>query len=193
MDAFRVLVVCTANSCRSPLVEQLLRAALTEAGVDGVEVSSAGTHAYDDRAMDRRSLAVLTGRGLASRDFRSRALQRRLVETADLVLGAERAHRAAAVELAPRAASRCFTLLELAWLLQEVRPEDLPHGMPERGRALVAAAAGQRGMRYPLPPLDLPDPVGAGQDAFAVCAAQVDAALAPVVALLAPQRRPSAR
>ncbi|GMA87571.1 hypothetical protein GCM10025868_28210 [Angustibacter aerolatus] len=38
----RVLVVCTGNVCRSPLVERLLRQRL---GTDAVDVSSAGTQA----------------------------------------------------------------------------------------------------------------------------------------------------
>ena len=46
---FRILLVCEANVCRSPLAEYLLRKGLSSKGADtrGFELSSAGTHAYD--------------------------------------------------------------------------------------------------------------------------------------------------
>src|ERR1700678_2426239 len=41
---YRVCLVCLGNICRSPMAETVLRAALTEAGLDGtVVVDSAGT------------------------------------------------------------------------------------------------------------------------------------------------------
>ena len=43
-DRFRLLFVCTANICRSPMAEQLARARLRAAGVPAaeVDVGSAG-------------------------------------------------------------------------------------------------------------------------------------------------------
>ena len=191
---FHILVVCTANSCRSPLAEHLLRAALADAGVpaEAAEVSSTGTHAYDGSEMDDRAFDVLTRRGIAdAARFRSRALARGQVETADLILTAERAHRDAVVALVPRAARRTFTIREFGWLLEAVDPAVLPDGdLAERARAIVRAAAEQRGSRQPPRriDLDLADPVSSTPEAFDVCAAQIDEAFKPFATALAAVR-----
>ena len=57
---YAIAAVCLGNICRSPIAVVVLRARLDEAGLDGVEVISAGTggwHAGDP--MDRRSAAIL--------------------------------------------------------------------------------------------------------------------------------------
>src|SRR5207249_2092336 len=43
----RILLVCTGNICRSPLAAALLDRALAQRGIDGIEVGSAGTGAWD--------------------------------------------------------------------------------------------------------------------------------------------------
>src|SRR3989442_1701675 len=43
----QILLVCTGNICRSPLAAALLTRALAERGVEGIDVSSAGTRARD--------------------------------------------------------------------------------------------------------------------------------------------------
>lgn len=60
----RVAVVCLGNICRSPMGAAVLRHALDEAGLDEVEVVSAGTAGYHvgDPA-DPRARATLRSRG----------------------------------------------------------------------------------------------------------------------------------
>ena len=142
---FRVLHVCTGNICRSPMAEHLTRLALAERGLSGVEVSSAGTWGHDGSPMEPHALSTLAEYGVDGSAFRARELVAEHVVAADLVLGATREHRAAAVVLHPRAATRTFTLRELARLCEQVDPRELPDGdVAERGRALVALAARAR-------------------------------------------------
>ncbi|MBE5765754.1 MAG: low molecular weight protein arginine phosphatase [Clostridiales bacterium] len=42
----KIIMVCTANTCRSPMAEVLMRDALFERKIQGVEVASAGVSAY---------------------------------------------------------------------------------------------------------------------------------------------------
>ncbi len=58
----RVVFVCLGNICRSPIAERVAERAAADAGITGVEFSSAGTisEEYDD-PMDRRAAAVLRG------------------------------------------------------------------------------------------------------------------------------------
>ncbi|MCW2614387.1 MAG: Tyrosine phosphatase, partial [Frankiales bacterium] len=115
-DVFRVLHVCTGNICRSPMAERLMRAGLAErlgADADRFVVESAGTWGHSGSPMEAHAHTTLASYGVDGADFRARELVAEHVAGADLVLGATREHRAAAVVLHPRAASRTFTLREL--------------------------------------------------------------------------------
>jgi protein-tyrosine phosphatase len=73
--ARRVLMVCTANICRSPTAEGVLRERLVRLGLDAVvQVDSAGTHASTSQAQppDPRSIAHAARRGYNLRDVRAR-------------------------------------------------------------------------------------------------------------------------
>ena len=186
---FRVLVVCTANICRSPMIERMLRHQLQERGVgDAVEVTSAGTWRHDPEDMHPHSAAVLGEYGIDATGFRSRELLEHLVEASDLVLTAAREHRAVAVTLWPRASRYTFTLLEFARLLGPV--QDVPgEDFEERAHALVTAAAANRGMLRPSRPDDddLDDPIGRAVADYRITARLVDDALRVFVDRLAPQ------
>lgn len=181
MTAFRVLHVCTGNICRSPMAERLMRAGLEQRlnGAAGAFlIESAGTWGHSGAPMEPHALTTLAGYDVDGADFRARELVAEHVVGADLVLTATREHRAAAVVLHPRAASRTFTIREFSRLVSAVDQADLPTG-DERARALVKAAAAKRGMVPPDHPRDddLDDPYGAPASAFAVCAELIDATL----------------
>lgn len=94
-----ILLVCTGNTCRSPLAEALLRKKLGERGVDGVEVSSAGTGAWDGAPASEGAYLIALEHGLDLSAHRARLLTRELVGTADLVLTMARHHRARVEQL----------------------------------------------------------------------------------------------
>ncbi len=109
--AARILVVCTANQCRSPLAAALLQAALHARGVL-VEVDTAGLGEPGFAATDP-TLAVGARRGLDLTAPRSRQLTPDLIAPADLVLGLERRHVREVVVMVPSAWPRSFTLKEV--------------------------------------------------------------------------------
>ena len=43
---FRLLLVCTGNTCRSPMAQAIARRSVERRGWDGVEIRSAGVSAY---------------------------------------------------------------------------------------------------------------------------------------------------
>lgn len=183
---FRVLFVCTGNICRSPMAELMLRQGLGDRAEE-IVVASAGTAGLVDVPMEPFAVEVLRDRGIDGTGFRSKGLQAFMVESADLVLTATRDHRAAAATLSPRSVRRLFTIREFDRLTSALDASALPAGDPAaRARALVEAAAGQRGLVRADKPRDddVIDPYRGPRQGFVDCAALLSSALARPLALL---------
>src|SRR3989442_2250333 len=93
-----ILLVCTGNICRSPLAAALLERALKERGFEAIEVSSAGTGAWDGAPVSEGAYLVGLRRGLHLSGHRAQLLTRPIVGAADLILTLARHHRARADE-----------------------------------------------------------------------------------------------
>lgn len=94
-----VLLVCSGNTCRSPLAEALLRRMLDEAGRGDIAVSSAGTGAYDGAPASEGAYLVGLERGLDLSGHRARLLDPDLLRSADLVLAMSGGHLARVARL----------------------------------------------------------------------------------------------
>jgi protein-tyrosine-phosphatase len=93
-DVTSILLVCTGNTCRSPMAEAILRRKLQERGVDGVEVASAGTGAWDGAPASEGAYLVALEHGLDLSAHRARLLTRDMAAAAGTVLTMARHHRA---------------------------------------------------------------------------------------------------
>lgn len=177
MSTFRVLMVCTANYCRSPIAEQLLAAATRARFGAGNTwaIESAGTDASVSRELHEFSAQVLEERGVFVPGHRSRELSESMIGGADLILTAARQHRSAVVGMAPAAIGRTFTMLQFARLAGAVEPI-MAARSDELGRQLLVEAKAARSRLQPVRPEedDLPDPMGRPLKAFQVCAATLD-------------------
>jgi protein-tyrosine phosphatase len=103
-----VLLVCTANRCRSPIAAAVLRQRLP-AGSE-VVVDSAGL--MDEAAMPvpDEGIALMRRYGLNLENHRSRTITIRDLRDHDLVLGMTRGHVRDLLALEPGAFARIFTL-----------------------------------------------------------------------------------
>ena len=90
---FRVLFVCSGNTCRSPLAEAITRSMLSAQANGTFEVSSAGTFAEGGGVASSGSLEVARENGLDLESFQSRPLSPEILNTADVVVVMEPAHR----------------------------------------------------------------------------------------------------
>jgi len=89
---YRILVVCTGNVCRSPMVEGFLRTLANERGLDHVVIESAGTHALDNLTPMKFAVEAAAEHDIDIRDVRSTYLDRALVLEAHLILVMEHNH-----------------------------------------------------------------------------------------------------
>lgn len=107
-----ILFVCTGNTCRSPLAEAILRHHLAGRDIQDVEVSSAGTGAWDGSPASEGAYLVALEHGLDLSAHRARLLTPDLVRGADLILTMSLHHRARAEALG--AGDRARTLMGYA-------------------------------------------------------------------------------
>lgn len=154
-----VLVVCTANICRSPAAAILLDAATD----DSVSVTSAGTAAQVGHRVAPRMAELLDEAGVQHGKHLARQVDAALLASSDLILTASRNHRAEVLGLNPAAVRRTFTLGELARLLRRGRAQ-LPafdEGTPDAVQlaALAAWASAHRSVAVGDED-DIPDPWG---------------------------------
>lgn len=95
----RILVICTGNTCRSPLAEALLRRQFQERSIEGVTIASAGTGAWDGAPASEGAYLVGLEHGLDLSAHRAQLLTRELVQDADMVFTMARHHRARVEQL----------------------------------------------------------------------------------------------
>jgi protein-tyrosine phosphatase len=95
---YRLLLLCTGNTCRSPLAAAAFQ---EELGADAgkVELVSAGTAAWDGQPASAGAREAAARAGLDLLAHRSRRAVSRLVRDADLILVMEREHARAAEAL----------------------------------------------------------------------------------------------
>jgi protein-tyrosine-phosphatase len=108
---FRVLFVCTGNTCRSPLAAAALREALGDAG-RRVSIASAGVMATEGSPASPGALQVGQRRGLDLSGHRSRRVTAELLQEADLVLALDRAELEAVRRMNPKAAARSHLITD---------------------------------------------------------------------------------
>ncbi len=152
MAPVHILCVCTANICRSPATESLLRRGLETVLPDAV-ITSAGTAAMNGSPACEVS-EVLVGEYLAAHyrpgplyqdpaGHASRQVTRADLQRADLVIALDRSHRGGLAQIYPASRPRTFTLRQAAGaargLTDGLRAGELPEGAPD-----IPNGAGER-------------------------------------------------
>ena len=88
-----VLILCTGNTCRSPMAECLLNASSKEYPIlDKFTFQSAGVFAQDNQPASSNSQKAIEGKLLSLESHRSQQLTQELIDQAYMILGMTSSH-----------------------------------------------------------------------------------------------------
>ncbi|MGV1015858.1 MAG: hypothetical protein ACOYBW_00615 [Fluviibacter phosphoraccumulans] len=128
----RILVICTANICRSPMAEYLLKEALRG---QAVHIASAGIHGQPGIPADPIVSKMLAEQGInAIEQHQSQAVVTNMIDQFDLYLCMEQHHLDELQIIMPSVTGRAYLFGH--WTGQEIAD---PHQLPE-AHYLVAHA-----------------------------------------------------
>ena len=180
----QVLVICTANRCRSPMAACLLQRATAERGL-GVAVASAGL-LQSGRQADPKAVEVMDGLSIDLGSHRSRTVTPEMLGAADLVLTMERRHVTATAELAPDSWARTFTVTEFVRRADE-RGGRRPGEGCERWIARVHAGRRPTDLLRGPGDGDVRDPIGGSDREFRRCAQELSLLTEQLALLMSPR------
>lgn len=178
----RILFLCTANRCRSPLAEQLMRRIIQEQGLRAL-ISSAGLLPGGFRTPPT-GIAVALRNGLDLSRHRSVRVSTRLVEVSDIILTMSRAHAREVVALNPESWPRVYPLKHFTRMLASA---NLPRRAYLRDGATLLGETRERSSILGNPQVDtVRDPMGAPPDVWQAVIDDIRDQLQLVVVGLAP-------
>ena len=122
-----LLIVCTANICRSPVVEALVRERLEKEENGRWKVASAGTWADFGNQASFYSIELMAERGLDISNHSSQPVTRKLLSESDLVLCLASGHVEALKAEFPEFADKIYLLTEMSGTGYSVHD---PYGEP---------------------------------------------------------------
>lgn len=117
----KIMFVCTGNTCRSAMAEQLFKKMLKEEGMNDVKVCSCGLN-VTETAMSDNAKKALHNLGVVVRRFKPKQFDESLAKKQNAVICMTRAHKEKILNVA-----NIYTIAELTGL-QDI-PD--PYGAPQ--------------------------------------------------------------
>ncbi len=117
-STIQILIVCTGNTCRSPMAEGMFKKELSEnfgCGIDelpekGYKIISAGTMGASGWPASEEAINACADMQIDIRRHRNQPLTNTLIRQSDLIFAMSRAHWQAVVGLCPEKTDRCMLL-----------------------------------------------------------------------------------
>ncbi|NMA54342.1 MAG: low molecular weight protein arginine phosphatase [Firmicutes bacterium] len=114
-----VLLICTGNTCRSPMAAALLEHILAQkmgAEAAGIKIESAGLGANPGSRAALPAVEVMQEEGLDLTGHRARRVTREMLQAADLILTMTPSQKELVLALEPAAEKKTYSLGQLATL-----------------------------------------------------------------------------
>lgn len=109
MIRVNIYLVCTGNTCRSPLAEAILRAR----NIESIEVRSAGIHAITGMSISEHARTLIEKEGMPYTETSNRVTEAD-AEWADYILTMTNSHKQLMRMMFPDESNKIYTLKEFA-------------------------------------------------------------------------------
>lgn len=93
-----IIVVCTGNTCRSPMAEGIIKNIIANQGKTDINVSSMGLCAYDDEPASEYAIEVMDEVGIDIKSHLTRCLMKKDLLDADVIYAMTLQHRDVIIE-----------------------------------------------------------------------------------------------
>lgn len=97
-EKMTIVVICTGNTCRSPMAEGIIKDTLKKDGVDNIVVYSMGLSAYDGEMASQYSIDALKEIGIDIADHRTKLVMKQDLIDADKIYVMTLQHKNVIVE-----------------------------------------------------------------------------------------------
>lgn len=117
-ETLKILIVCTGNTCRSPMGEGILKH-LSEKYNIKVEVRSAGIAAFDGDRANKNAILALDNIGIDISSHISHQLHGDMIEDADIILTMTRNHKDSIISRFPNNTKKIYSLNDYAFGIEK--------------------------------------------------------------------------